>query len=131
MKVETSGQSLINITENVMKVVQETKICNGLINLSVLHTSASIIVQENASDEVLRDLLAFFNKLVPMDSYYEHSLEGVDDMPAHIKTALTKTNVCFSILNSNLILGKWQGIFLFEHKIFHQTRKILAHTIGI
>ena len=97
----------------------------------MLHTSASLIIQENADPDVQIDLINYFNKLVPMDnSLYTHTTEGKDDMPAHIKSALTNNQISLSIKNSSLLLGTWQGIYLFEHRISTQNRKIIHHFIG-
>ena len=104
---------------------------NGLLNINILHTSASIIIQENADEDVLYDLNNFFKRLVPMDNkLYKHTTEGEDDMPAHIKSALTSSHIALSIKNGNLILGTWQGLYLFEHTLENQTRKISQHFIG-
>ena len=130
LKINTPGQGIFNITKNVEKAVDESRIRDGLVNMSILHTSASLIIQENASAEVLEDMLNFFNKVVPMDNTYKHSLEGRDDMPAHIKSALTCTHICLSVIKSSLILGRWQGIFLFEHRLLPHQREILVHSIG-
>ena len=129
--VETDNHNLYDITDTVVRVLHSISIKNGLLNLSILHTSASLIIQENASPEVVEDLNIFFNKLVPMDSsLYKHNLEGMDDMPAHIKTTLTNTNLTISVKNNNLMLGTWQGIFLFEHRISPQQRMIYFHLLG-
>ena len=129
--VKTNNHNLYDITDTVARVLHSSSIKNGLLNLSILHTSASLIIQENASPEVVEDLNIFFNKLVPMDSFlYKHNLEGMDDMPAHIKTTLTNTNLTISVKNNNLLLGTWQGIFLFEHRISPQQRKIYFHLLG-
>ena len=129
--VKTNNHNLYEITDRVVKVLRSSSIKNGLLNLSILHTSASLIIQENASPEVLDDLNIFFNKLIPMDSaLYKHNLEGIDDMPAHIKTSLTNTNLTISVKDNNLLLGTWQGIFLFEHRISPQQRKVFFHLLG-
>ena len=129
--VETDNHNLYDITDTVSRVLHSSSIKNGLLNLSILHTSASLIIQENASPEGVEDLNIFFNKLVPTDSsLYKHNLEGMDDMPAHIKTTLTNTNLTISVINNNLLLGTWQGIFLFEHRISPQQRKIYFHLLG-
>ena len=129
--VNTNNQNLYEITDNVHSILHSSSIKNGLLNLSILHTSASLIIQENASPEVVDDLNVYFNKLVPMDSsLYKHNLEGKDDMPAHIKTSLTNTNLTISVKNNNLLLGTWQGIFLFEHRISPQQRKVHFHLLG-
>ena len=131
LKVDTSGQKLVDISNKIENFVKDSKIINGIMNLSILHTSASLIIQENASKDVLIDLENFFNKLVPMnENLYSHILEGKDDMPAHIKTALTNTNLTLSIIENNLKIGIWQGIYLFEHRIEKHVRSIFCHMIG-
>ncbi len=131
IKIETNGQNLINISQEIEKFVENSGIKCGILNLSILHTSASLIIQENVSKDVLIDLENFFNKLVPMnENLYSHILEGKDDMPAHIKTALTNTNLTLSIIDNNLKIGIWQGIYLFEHRIEKHVRSIFCHMIG-
>ena len=104
---------------------------NGIINISIQHTSASLIIQENADPDVQTDLINFFNKLVPMDnSLYIHTTEGKDDMPAHIKSALTNNQISLSVKNNELLLGTWQGLYLFEHRIEKQKRLIVLHYLG-
>ena len=129
--VKTNNQTLYEITDKVVSVLHSSSIKSGLLNLSILHTSASLIIQENASPEVIHDLNIFFNKLVPMNcALYKHDLEGIDDMPTHIKTSLTNTNLTISVKNNNLLLGTWQGIFLFEHRTSPQQRKVYFHLLG-
>ena len=131
IKIKTNGQKLIEITSKVLDIVECASIKEGILNLSILHTSASLLLQENADSDVKKDLLNFFDSTVPMDpSLYIHNIEGKDDMPAHIKTALTNTNITLSIRSRKLILGTWQGIYLFEHRLINQNRTILAHIIG-
>ena len=131
IKVKTNSQKLIEITSKVLEIVANASIKEGILNLSILHTSASLIVQENAEPDVKKDLLNFFDRIVPMDpSLYIHNIEGKDDMPAHIKTALTNTHITLSIRSKKLILGTWQGIYLFEHRLIDQNRTILAHILG-
>ena len=131
IKIETNGQQLIDITSKVLDIIESTTIKEGILNLSILHTSASLVVQENADDDVKKDLLNFFDSTVPMDSsLYIHNIEGKDDMPAHIKTALTNTHITLSIRSKKLVLGTWQGIYLFEHRLINQNRTILAHILG-
>ena len=131
IKIKTNGQKLLEITSKVLDIVESTSIKEGILNLSILHTSASLLVQENADADVKKDLLNFFDSTVPMDpSLYIHNIEGKDDMPAHIKTALTNTHITLSIRSKKLILGTWQGIYLFEHRLINQNRTILAHIIG-
>ena len=131
IKIKTNGQKLIEITSKVLDFIESISIKEGILNLSILHTSASLIVQENAEPDVKKDLLNFFDSTVPMDpSLYIHNTEGKDDMPAHIKTALTNTHITLSIRSKKLILGTWQGIYLFEHRLINQNRTILAHILG-
>ena len=131
LKVDTNRQKLVDISKIIDNFVKDSKIINGIINISILHTSASLIIQENASKDVLIDLENFFSKLVPMnENLYSHILEGKDDMPAHIKTALTNTNLTLSIINNYLKIGTWQGIYLFEHRIEKHLRSVFCHIIG-
>jgi len=104
---------------------------NGILNINILHTSASLVIQENADTDVLYDLNNFFKKLVPMDNnLYKHTTEGKDDMPAHIKSALTSSHLTLSVKDNRVILGTWQGLYLFEHRVENQMRKISHHFIG-
>ncbi len=113
LELVTNGQKLYEFTENTLHWINDLNLNNGLLNLSIQHTSASLIVQENADPDVRIDLKNYFNKLVPMDeNLYIHKSEGKDDMPAHIKTALTNTNLTLSIIENNLKIGIWQGIYL-------------------
>ena len=131
LEITTNGQCLLEITNRIADFVHHSKINTGIINLSILHTSASLLVQENADPDVLKDLLSYFNKLVPMNpQLYVHGAEGKDDMPAHIKTALTQTNLTLSIQENSLALGTWQGIYLFEHRLQPHHRKVLMHIMG-
>ena len=131
IKVKTNGQGLYNFTESTLEWLDEQKIQNGILNINIMHTSASLVIQENADPDVLHDLKNFFNKLVPMDTkLYKHTTEGKDDMPAHIKSALTNNQLTLSLKNKNLILGTWQGLYLFEHRIEKQTRILSHHLIG-
>ena len=130
-KINTNGQKLYDITENITDWVKENNFKNGILNLNIQHTSASLIVQENADPDVQTDLINYFNKLVPMDnSLYIHTAEGKDDMPAHIKSSLTNNQITLSIKNGVLILGTWQGLYLFEHRLDAQLRKIIFHYLG-
>ena len=131
LSIKTNASKLIKITDKVSNFVNQSKILNGILNISILHTSASLIIQENADDDVQKDILDFYDKLVPMDeNLYIHNTEGKDDMPAHIKSTLTNSNLTLSIKNNKLILGTWQGIYLFEHRIDQQIRKVFLHIIG-
>ena len=131
IKVKTNGQGFYNFTENTLEWLGKQKIQNGILNINIMHTSASLVIQENADPDVLHDLKNFFNKLVPMDTkLYKHTTEGKDDMPAHIKSTLTNNQLTLSLKNKNLILGTWQGLYLFEHRIEKQTRVLSHHLIG-
>ena len=131
IKVKTNGQGFYNFTQRTLEWLNNQKIKNGILNINILHTSASLVIQENADPDVLHDLKNFFHKLVPMDEkLYKHSTEGKDDMPAHIKSALTNNQLTLSLKNKNLILGTWQGLYLFEHRIEKQTRVLSHHLIG-
>ena len=131
LKIKTSGQKLYEFTEQTINWIKENNFNNGIINLSIQHTSASIVVQENADPDVQTDLINYFNKLAPMDKkLYIHTTEGKDDMPAHIKSALTNNQVSLSIKDQKLLLGTWQGLYLFEHRLNPQDRKIIHHFIG-
>ena len=130
-QVNTNGQQLYEFTSEIVQWVNKNKFKNGILNLNIQHTSASLIVQENADPDVQTDLVNYFNKLVPMDkSLYIHTTEGKDDMPAHIKSSLTNNQITLSIKNSEIILGTWQGLYLFEHRLDPQIRKILFHYLG-
>ena len=129
--VNTSGQRLYEITDQTIEWIEKNNFTNGILNLSIQHTSASLIVQENADPDVQKDLINYFDRLVPMDDQlYIHSSEGKDDMPAHIKSALTNNQISLSIKESRLILGTWQGIYLFEHRLDSHKRTIVHHYIG-
>ena len=131
LDIQTNGQRLIEITNKISDFVHQSEINTGIINLSILHTSASLLVQENADPDVLTDLLSYFDRLVPMNpKLYVHGIEGKDDMPAHIKTALTQTHLTLSIQENSLALGTWQGIYLFEHRLQSHHRKVLMHILG-
>ena len=129
--IKTKGQNLYEFTHKTIDWIKEKNFNNGILNLSIQHTSASLIVQENADPDVQTDLLNYFDKMVPMDNkLYIHTTEGKDDMPAHIKSALTNNQISLSIKKSQLLLGTWQGLYLFEHRIEDQERKIVHHFIG-
>ena len=129
--METKGQGLYNFTNKTLDWLNKQKINNGILNINILHTSASLVIQENADPDVLHDLKFFFNKLVPMDNkLYKHTTEGKDDMPAHIKSALTNNQITLSIKDKKLILGTWQGLYLFEHRLEKHTRILSHHLIG-
>ena len=131
LEIKTNGQKLYELTDKTSNWIKENNFNNGIINLSIQHTSASLIIQENADPDVQIDLISYFNMLVPMDSsLYNHAAEGDDDMPAHIKSSLTNNQITLSIKDGKLLLGIWQGIYLFEHRLNSQNRKIIFHFIG-
>ena len=130
-QIETKGQKLYEFTNHVNDWIKKNQFNNGILNLSIQHTSASLIVQENADPDVQADLINYFNKLVPMDnSLYTHTTEGMDDMPAHIKSSLTNNQITLSIKDGKILFGTWQGLYLFEHRLNTQNRKIIFHFIG-
>ena len=130
-KINTYGQKLYEFTDQTIKWINENNFKNGILNLSIQHTSASLIIQENADPKVQTDLIKYFDKLAPMDNkLYVHTTEGKDDMPAHIKSALTNNQISLSIKNKRLLLGTWQGIYLFEHRLNPQKRIIIHHFLG-
>ena len=131
LQINTRGQKLYEFTDKTIDWVKKNNFKNGILNLSIQHTSASIIVQENADPDVQTDLINYFDKLVPMNnSLYIHTTEGKDDMPAHIKSALTNNQISFSIEENEILLGTWQGIYLFEHRLEATTRTVIHHFIG-
>ena len=131
LELSTSGQNLYEFTEDTLSWIKNSSLQNGILNLSIQHTSASLIVQENADPDVQIDLINYFNNLAPMnEKLYIHKSEGKDDMPAHIKSALTNNQISLSIKDKKLLLGTWQGLYLFEHRIKKHKRKIIHHFIG-
>ena len=131
LKISTTGQSLYEFTDQTIQWINNNKFKVGMLNLSIQHTSASLIVQENADPDVQTDLINYFDKLVPMNNkLYIHTTEGRDDMPAHIKSALTNNQISLSIKDTELLLGTWQGLYLFEHRLEPQNRTIIHHFIG-
>ena len=131
LKISTNGQKLYDFTKKTLDWINDNGFKNGILNISIQHTSASLIVQENADPDVQADLINYFDKLVPMNNkLYIHTIEGKDDMPAHIKSALTNNQISLSIKDSELLLGAWQGLYLFEHRIDSQNRTIILHFIG-
>ena len=129
--VKTKGQGLYDFTKETIDWVKKQKIHSGILNLNILHTSASLTIQENADPDVLYDIKNFFNKLIPMNNdFYKHTTEGIDDMPAHLKTMLTHTQLTLSVKNKKPILGTWQGLYLFEHRLENQNRTISHHLMG-
>ena len=131
LQIDTNGQKLYEFTNQTIEWINKNNLKNGILNLSIQHTSASLIVQENADPDVQIDLINYFDKLAPMDDkLYVHTTEGKDDMPAHIKSALTNNQISLSVKDNNLLLGIWQGLYLFEHRLDNQNRTIIHHFIG-
>jgi len=131
LEINTKGQKLYEFTNQTIQWIIKNNFNNGILNLSIQHTSASLIVQENADPDVQTDLINYFNNLAPMDDkLYIHNTEGKDDMPAHIKSALTNNQISLSLKNGELFLGTWQGIYLFEHRLNTQTRIVVHHFLG-
>ena len=129
LSFDTNGKQLINISKKINNYVNNCNIQSGFMNITILHTSASLLVQENADGTVMKDLLNFFNDITSNRNYL-HNSEGSDDMPAHIRSALTQTNLTLSIQDRNLVLGYWQGIFLFEHRRDKRNRSVFVHIMG-
>ena len=129
--ISTRGRGFYEITRNVAAWVKESTVQSGLLTLHVRHTSASLLIQENADPEVRRDLERFFSRLIPDgDPLFQHVSEGEDDMPAHVRTALTAVNLSIPIAGGQLALGTWQGIYLWEHRLEPHTRRVAAHFLG-
>ncbi len=131
IKVPTRGRCLYEITSQVQSLVENSGLQNGLVTLLIRHTSASLLIQENADPEVQRDLERFFRRLAPDgDALYRHNAEGEDDMPAHVRTALTTVNLGIPFEKGQLGLGTWQGIYVWEHRTIPHTRSVLVHLLG-
>ena len=130
LQIYTKGINLYDFSNDIKEWINEKNTQNGLLNISILHTSASLILQENADLDALEDIKNFYKKIVPFNNNYLHNCEGEDDMPAHIKTSLTNTNLTLSVIDKKIIIGVWQGFFLFEHRIENKTRNIQLHFIG-
>jgi secondary thiamine-phosphate synthase enzyme len=131
LKLQTSGPGLLEFTDKIAQVIADSGIATGLVHVFCRHTSASLLIQENADPDVQRDLVAFFKRLVPDgDPLFIHRAEGPDDMPAHVKTALTQTTLTIPIANGVLMLGTWQGVYLFEHRRRPHTRNVVVHVVG-
>ena len=129
--IPTHGKGLYEITDEVLSWLRQGKLETGLLTVYVRHTSASLTIQENADPDVIRDLEAFFSRLVPEnDSLYRHTVEGPDDMPAHVRSALTLTQISVPIVGGRPALGTWQGIYLFEHRRHAHRRTVVLHAIG-
>lgn len=131
LSLRTQGPGLYEFTRQAALILGESAIQTGLMHLFCRHTSASLVIQENADPDVQRDLTAFFKRLVPDgDPLFVHTCEGPDDMPAHIKAALTQTTLTVPVANGQMMLGTWQGLYLFEHRSAPHTRQIVLHLCG-
>jgi secondary thiamine-phosphate synthase enzyme len=130
LRVSTTGKSFHNITPQIEAIVAESGVKTGLCTLFLRHTSASLVIQENADPDVLKDLANFMAKLVPEGNYYIHDAEGADDMPGHIRTVLTHTSETIPINNGYLVLGTWQGIYVWEHRQHNHSRELVVHIAG-
>lgn len=129
--INTHGRKFYDITQEIRQWAQSHQLHTGLVTLYIQHTSASLLINENYDHDVLVDMEAFFNRLVPDgDPLFIHTVEGPDDMPAHVRTALTQTNLSIPLIDGQLALGQWQGIFLYEHRHIPAKRKIILHLIG-
>lgn len=131
LEIKTNGPGLVEFTEGVVRVVEDAGILTGLAHVFCRHTSASLLIQENADPDVQLDLAAFFRRLVPDgDPLFLHQSEGPDDMAAHVKSALTQTTLAIPIADGRMLLGTWQGIYLFEHRRRPHTRQVVIHVLG-
>ena len=130
VSISTRGEGLYEFTSELREWIESQKMQTGLLTVFCRHTSASLLIQENADPTVQRDIRAYFDRLVPQNGPYEHNYEGLDDMPAHLKTALTQVQLSIPIMRGELVLGTWQGIYLFEHRIRPHRREIVLHLIG-
>jgi secondary thiamine-phosphate synthase enzyme len=132
LRVQTPGRALVEITRPIATWVDESGFVDGLLTVFVRHTSASLLIQENADPAVRHDLERFFARLVPEgDRLFEHRAEGADDMPAHVRSALTQTQLSIPLLDRRLALGTWQGIYLYEHRTRGHRREVVLHLIGV
>ncbi|HEY8118513.1 MAG TPA: secondary thiamine-phosphate synthase enzyme YjbQ [Methylophilaceae bacterium] len=131
INVNTRGRRLYDITPEVLAWAKQSGMATGMLTLYIQHTSASLLINENYDSDVLIDMEAFFARLVPDgDSLFIHTVEGPDDMPAHVRTALTQTSLSIPLLNGKPALGQWQGIFLYEHRTSPYSRRVLLHLMG-
>jgi len=130
LKIRTTPKSFLDITSQVQDFVSKSSIQNGVCNLFIKHTSASLVIQENYDPSVRQDFETIFSNLAPEDFPYAHNMEGKDDMPAHIRTALTSTSEAVPVMNGKLSLGTWQGIYLWEHRDQSHNRNVMVSLIG-
>ena len=131
LSTETNGPGLYEITRQVISWCKEQAIQDGLLTLFIQHTSASLTIQENADPDVCHDLQNFFSRIAPQNGPYRHTAEGPDDMPAHIKAALTQTQLTIPLTQGQLALGTWQGIYVFEHRLHRQMRRVVMHLLAV
>jgi secondary thiamine-phosphate synthase enzyme len=131
ISIQTHGKGLYSISQSLAGWLEQSGIENGLLTLMIRHTSASLVIQENADPDVRTDLEKFFSRLVPEgDAMYDHTLEGPDDMPAHIRSALTQTSLSITVMKRRMALGTWQGVYVFEHRRAPQSRQVALHLMG-
>ena len=131
LEVRTNGKGLYEITDGVQSKIDKSEVRNGTVTIFVQHTSASLVVQENADPDVVRDLADFFERLAPEDDpRYRHTTEGSDDMPAHIRSALTQTSLSIPVIDGHMVLGTWQGVYLFEHRSAPFRRSVVLHLLS-
>ena len=130
LEINTSPKTFLDITKNIQALVSESGLDNGVCTLFIKHTSASLVIQENYDPSVRQDFETIFSKLVPEDFPYVHNMEGKDDMPAHIRSALTSTSETVPVVNGKLSLGTWQGIYVWEHRAQTHNRKVMVSMVG-
>jgi secondary thiamine-phosphate synthase enzyme len=131
ISLQTNGRRLYDLTSEVTQWAKRSGLQTGILTLYIQHTSASLLINENYDADVLVDMEAFFARLVPDgDSLFIHTVEGPDDMPAHVRSALTQTSLSIPVLDGSVALGQWQGIFLYEHRLMTHTRRVLLHLMG-
>jgi secondary thiamine-phosphate synthase enzyme len=130
LEIATRGQRLYEFTSKINEWVRRQDVQTGLLTIFCRHTSASLLIQENADPTVRSDIQAYFERLAPEDGPYDHDSEGADDMPAHLKTALTQVQLTIPVVGGELVLGTWQGVYLFEHRVHPHSRQIVLHLIG-
>ena len=130
LTVTTRGPGFVDITEAVRKFASSVRMATGVLTLFIQHTSASLVIQENADADVLKDLEDAFSRLAPRSANYRHTTEGPDDMPSHIRSALTQTSLLIPIVDGDLALGTWQAIYLFEHRDAPHHRTLVMHVLG-
>ena len=130
LEINTSPKSFLDITKDIQAFVSESGLANGVCSLFIKHTSASLVIQENYDPSVRQDFETIFSKLVPEDFPYVHNMEGKDDMPAHVRSALTSTSESIPVVNSKLSLGTWQGIYIWEHRDQTHNRKVIVSMVG-